>query len=91
MLHSDYQYTPRLIGAMAWPVASGQFDVVPGSRILRTEAIKGGMPPFKYVANRFLAAVENILLGSKLSESMRDAPPPLLRDGLPCPGLSARG
>jgi glycosyltransferase involved in cell wall biosynthesis len=68
MLHPDYQYTPRLIGAMAWLVASGEFDVVLGSRILGTGAIRGGMPRYKYVANRFLTAVENILLGSKLSE-----------------------
>ena len=68
MLHPDYQYTPRLIGAMAWLVASGEFDVVLGSRILGTGAIKGGMPRYKYAANRFLTAVENVLLGSKLSE-----------------------
>jgi glycosyltransferase involved in cell wall biosynthesis len=68
MLHPDYQYTPRLIGAMAWLVASGEFDVVLGSRILGTGAIRGGMPRHKYVANRFLTAVENVLLGSKLSE-----------------------
>jgi glycosyltransferase involved in cell wall biosynthesis len=68
MLHPDYQYTPRLIGAMARLVASGEFDVVLGSRILGTGAIRGGMPRYKYVANRFLTAAENILLGSKLSE-----------------------
>ena len=68
MLHPDYQYTPKLIGAMAWLVASGEFDVVLGSRILGTGALKGGMPFYKYVANRFLTAVENILLGIKLSE-----------------------
>jgi glycosyltransferase involved in cell wall biosynthesis len=68
MLHPDYQYTPRLIGSMAWLVACGEFDVVLGSRILGTGAIKGGMPRYKYVANRFLTAVENILLGAKLSE-----------------------
>jgi hypothetical protein len=68
MLHPDYQYTPRLIGAMAWLVASGEFDVVLGSRILGTGALRGGMPRYKYVANRFLTAVENILLGTKLSE-----------------------
>jgi glycosyltransferase involved in cell wall biosynthesis len=68
MLHPDYQYTPRLIGAMAWLVGCGEFDVVLGSRILGTGAIKGGMPRYKYVANRFLTAVENVLLGSKLSE-----------------------
>jgi glycosyltransferase involved in cell wall biosynthesis len=68
MLHPDYQYTPRLIGAMAWLVASGEFDVVLGSRILGTGALKGGMPLYKYVANRFLTFVENLLLGVKLSE-----------------------
>jgi glycosyltransferase involved in cell wall biosynthesis len=68
MLHPDYQYSPKLIGAMAWLVACGEFDVVLGSRILGTGAIKGGMPRYKYIANRFLTAVENILLGSKLSE-----------------------
>src|SRR3982751_21886 len=68
MLHPDYQYTPKLIGAMAWLVASGEFDIVLGSRILGTGALKGGMPLYKYVANRFLTAVENLLLGVKLSE-----------------------
>lgn len=68
MLHPDYQYTPRLIGAMAWLVASDEFDVALGSRILGTGALKGGMPRYKYFANRFLTAVENILLGVKLSE-----------------------
>ncbi len=68
MLHPDYQYTPKLIGAMAWLVASGEFDVVLGSRILGTGAVKGGMPRYKYVANRFLTLVENLLLGVKLSE-----------------------
>jgi glycosyltransferase involved in cell wall biosynthesis len=68
MLHPDYQYSPRLIGAMAWLVGSGEFDVVLGSRILGTGALKGGMPRYKYVANRFLTLFENILLGVKLSE-----------------------
>jgi glycosyltransferase involved in cell wall biosynthesis len=68
MLHPDYQYTPRLIGAMGWLVASGEFDVVLGSRILGRGALKGGMPRYKYVANRVLTLVENILLGVKLSE-----------------------
>jgi glycosyltransferase involved in cell wall biosynthesis len=68
MLHPDYQYTPRLIGAMAWLVASGEFDVVLGSRILGTGALTGGMPLYKFVANRFLTGVENLLLGVKLSE-----------------------
>jgi glycosyltransferase involved in cell wall biosynthesis len=68
MLHPDYQYTPRLIGAMSWMVASGEFDVVLGSRILGTGALEGGMPRYKYAANRFLTLVENALLGVKLSE-----------------------
>ncbi len=68
MLHPDYQYTPKLIGAMAWLVASNEFDVVLGSRILGTGALVGGMPVYKYIANRLLTAIENILLGVKLSE-----------------------
>ncbi len=68
MLHPDYQYSPKLIGSMAWQVASGEYDVVLGSRILGAGALEGGMPRYKYVANRFLTAVENILLGIKLSE-----------------------
>ncbi|MCK5616047.1 glycosyltransferase family 2 protein [Candidatus Pacearchaeota archaeon] len=68
MLHPDYQYTPKLIGAMAFMIASGEFDVVLGSRILGTGALKGGMPLYKYIANRGLTFVENILLGHKLSE-----------------------
>ncbi|WP_395095167.1 glycosyltransferase family 2 protein [Armatimonas sp.] len=68
MLHPDYQYTPKLIGAMAWLVGSGEFDVVLGSRILGSSALKGGMPYWKYVANRWLTGIENMLLGMKLSE-----------------------
>ncbi len=68
MLHPDYQYSPRLIGSIAWQVASGEYDVVLGSRILGAGALRGGMPLYKYVANRVLTAVENILLGIKLSE-----------------------
>ncbi len=69
MLHPDYQYSPRLIGAMAHLVASDEFDVVLGSRILGTTgAMAGGMPAWKYVANRFLTGIENILLAVKLSE-----------------------
>jgi predicted membrane-bound spermidine synthase/glycosyltransferase involved in cell wall biosynthesis len=68
MLHPDYQYSPRLIGSIAWQVASGEYDVVLGSRILGTGALKGGMPHYKYIANRFLTAIENVLLGIKLSE-----------------------
>jgi glycosyltransferase involved in cell wall biosynthesis len=68
MLHPDYQYTPRLLGAMAWMVGSGEFDVVLGSRILGRGARKGGMPLYKYVFNRILTAVENVMLGVKLSE-----------------------
>jgi hypothetical protein len=68
MLHPDYQYPPKLIGAMAWLVASDEFDVVLGSRILGKGALAGGMPLYKYIANRILTAVENLLLGIKLSE-----------------------
>ncbi len=68
MLHPDYQYSPRLITAMVSMVASGHFDVVLGSRILGGGAISGGMPRYKYLANRFLTMAENILLDAKLSE-----------------------
>jgi hypothetical protein len=68
MLHPDYQYSPRLVGSMAWQVASGEYDVVLGSRILGAGALKGGMPLYKYVSNRILTALENLLLGIKLSE-----------------------
>lgn len=68
MLHPDYQYTPRLIPAMAAMIAYGEFDAVLASRILGTGALKGGMPLYKYVANRFLTLCENILLGQKFSE-----------------------
>ena len=68
MLHPDYQYTPKLITAMAAMIAYGEFDVVLASRILGIGALKGGMPYYKFIANRFLTFVENILLGHKLSE-----------------------
>jgi glycosyltransferase involved in cell wall biosynthesis len=68
MLHPDYQYTPKLITAMAAMIAYGEFDVVLASRILGVGARKGGMPLYKYVANRFLTLAENILLSHKLSE-----------------------
>ncbi len=68
MLHPDYQYSPRLIVAMAGMLAYGEFDVVLGSRILGVGARKGGMPLYKYVSNRFLTAVENLMLSYKLSE-----------------------
>jgi glycosyltransferase involved in cell wall biosynthesis len=66
MVHPDYQYDPRLVTAMAAMVASGVYDAVLGSRI--GSAIRGGMPIWKYVANRCLTAVENLLLGVKLTE-----------------------
>lgn len=68
MLHPDYQYTPRLVMAMASMIASDQFDVVLGSRILGRGALVGGMPLWKYIANRLLTAFQNILIGQKLSE-----------------------
>jgi glycosyltransferase involved in cell wall biosynthesis len=68
MLHPDYQYTPKLITAMSSLVAIGQYDIVLGSRILGGGALKGGMPVYKYVFNRFLTAFENLFTGLKLSE-----------------------
>jgi len=68
MLHPDYQYTPKLITAMAALIACDVYDVVLGSRILVGSAIAGGMPLYKYVANRCLTLAENLLIGSKLSE-----------------------
>ena len=68
MVHPDYQYTPRLIPAMASLVAGGLYSVVLGSRILGGRALAGGMPRWKYVGNRLLTLVQNILLGAKLSE-----------------------
>ncbi len=68
MVHPDYQYTPLLVTAMASMVAYGVYDVVLGSRILGGQALRGGMPIYKYVANRLLTAFENLFLGIKLSE-----------------------
>jgi glycosyltransferase involved in cell wall biosynthesis len=68
MLHPDYQYTPLLVTAMASMVAYDVYDVVLGSRIIGGRALKGGMPFYKYVANRFLTAFENLFLRVKLSE-----------------------
>ena len=68
MLHPDYQYTPRLVTAMASMIASGQYDVVLASRILGHGAIAGGMPRYRYIANRLLTLLQNILTGQKLSE-----------------------
>ncbi len=68
MLHTDYQYSPKLLPAMAGMIASGHYDVVLGSRILGKGALAGGMPVYKYLANRILTFAENLLLGQKLSE-----------------------
>ena len=68
MLHPDYQYTPKLITAMASMIAEGIFDAVIGSRILGNKAMKGGMPFYKYASNRFLTLIENFLIQQKLSE-----------------------
>jgi glycosyltransferase involved in cell wall biosynthesis len=68
MVHPDYQYTPLLVPAMAGMVASGVYDMVLASRILGAGALKGGMPFYKYVANRLLTAFQNLFLGVKLSE-----------------------
>ncbi len=68
MLHPDYQYTPKLLMAMASMIAVGHFDVVLASRILSGGALAGGMPIYKYFSNRVLTAVENLITGAKLSE-----------------------
>jgi len=68
MIHPDYQYTPKLIPAMASMIANDLHPCVLGSRILGGYSLKGGMPMWKYVANRFLTFAENVLLGAKLSE-----------------------
>ena len=68
MVHPDYQYTPLLVTAMASMVAYGVYDVVLGSRIIGGQALRGGMPLYKYISNRFLTAFENLFLGIKLSE-----------------------
>jgi glycosyltransferase involved in cell wall biosynthesis len=68
MVHPDYQYTPLLVTAMASMVAYGVYDVVLGSRIIGGTALRGGMPLYKYIANRLLTAFENLFLGIKLSE-----------------------
>jgi glycosyltransferase involved in cell wall biosynthesis len=68
MVHPDYQYTPLLVPAMAGMIASGVYDMVLASRILGAGALKGGMPFYKYVANRLLTAFQNLFLGVKLSE-----------------------
>lgn len=68
MIHPDYQYTPKLCGAMAQMIASGIYDVCLGSRILGNETLRGGMPIWKYISNRALTVFENVMLGIKLSE-----------------------
>jgi glycosyltransferase involved in cell wall biosynthesis len=68
MMHPDYQYTPKLIPAMAGMIASGIYDVVLASRILGRGALQGGMPRYKYLSNRFLTAFQNLFMGQKLSE-----------------------
>lgn len=68
MLHPDYQYEPKLLPSLTGLIASGVYDVALGSRILGKGAIKGGMPLYKYISNRFLTAFENFLIGQKLSE-----------------------
>ncbi|MBN1144604.1 MAG: glycosyltransferase family 2 protein [Bacteroidales bacterium] len=68
MLHPDYQYSPLLIHSMCYVIANGVYEVVLGSRILGKGALKGGMPLYKYVANRFLTLTQNVLMNQKLSE-----------------------
>ena len=68
MVHPDYQYTPKLIASMAYLIANEVYEVVLGPRILGKGALKGGMPVYKYIANRFLTLTQNILMNQKLSE-----------------------
>ncbi|MEL7171398.1 MAG: glycosyltransferase family 2 protein [Pseudomonadota bacterium] len=68
MVHPDYQYSPKLVTAMSSMIASGEFDVVLGSRILGIGALAGGMPIYKYIANRCLTFAQNVMLSHKLSE-----------------------
>jgi glycosyltransferase involved in cell wall biosynthesis len=68
MVHPDYQYSPRLVTAMAAMIASGEYDVVLASRILGKGAVRGGMPLYKYYSNRVLTLIENLLLNNKISE-----------------------
>ena len=68
MLHPDYQYTPKLVPAIASMMAYGQYDAVIASRMLSNSALRGGMPLYKFIANKFLTAFENFMLGEKLSE-----------------------
>jgi glycosyltransferase involved in cell wall biosynthesis len=68
MLHPDYQYTPKLIQSMVYMIANEVFEVVTGSRILGKGALRGGMPMYKYIANRFLTLSQNLLMNQKLSE-----------------------
>ncbi len=68
MVHPDYQYSPKLVTPLVGMIAFGEYDVVLASRILGNGALEGGMPRYKYVANRFLTAFQNLLIGQKLSE-----------------------
>ena len=68
MVHPDYQYTPKLIPSMAYLIANEVYEVVLGSRILGKGALKGGMPVYKYISNRFLTLFQNFMIGAKLSE-----------------------
>ena len=68
MVHPDYQYTPKLIPAMTSMIGNGLYDCVIASRILGGQALRGGMPWWRYVSNRFITAFENMLMGAKLSE-----------------------
>ncbi len=68
MVHADYQYSPRLVVSMAGMIAYGEYDVALASRILGTGALRGGMPLYKYIANRFLTLFQNLMMGCKLSQ-----------------------
>ena len=85
MVHPDYQYTPLLVTAMASMVAYGVYDVVLGSRILGGQALRGGMPIYKYIANRLLTAFENLFLRSSFPSTTLVTAPSAAKCSLACP------
>jgi hypothetical protein len=89
MLHPDYQYSPRLAPAIVSVVASGEYDFALGSRILGKGALAGGMPLYKYVSNRFLTFVQNLLIGQKMSEYIRVSAAGAARRSSPFPITAA--
>jgi glycosyltransferase involved in cell wall biosynthesis len=88
MLHPDYQYTPKLVSAMAYLLDSGLYDVVLGSRILGGQALRGGMPLYKYLSNRFLTMVQNLLMGASSPNTTPATALLRARCSKPCPSIA---